>query len=43
MAIELLSLLSTFENSTKCDKIPFDSDSYKKGLLRSIIESLKNH
>ena len=36
MALELLSLLCTFENSTKCSKVSFDSDSFSewlKGLL----------
>ena len=28
MAFELLSLLYTFENSTKCDEISFDPDSF---------------
>ena len=27
MALELLSLLYTFENSTKCDEVSFDPDS----------------
>ena len=28
MALELLSLLYTFENSTKCDEISFDPNSF---------------
>ena len=30
MALELLSLLYTFENSTKCDEISFDPDSFSE-------------
>ena len=29
MALELLSLLFTFENSIECGKISFDSDSFQ--------------
>ena len=28
MALEFLSVLCTFENSTKCNEIPFDPGSY---------------
>ena len=35
MALELLSQLCTFENSTKCNKISFDSDSFRIGLFYS--------
>ena len=28
MALEVLSLLYTFENSTRCDEISFDPDSF---------------
>ena len=30
MALELLSLLYTFENSIKCDEISFDPDSFSE-------------
>ena len=36
MALELLSVLCTFENSTKCNEISFDPESFLenlKGLL----------
>ena len=32
MLLELLSLLCAFENSTKCSKISFDSDSFLEQL-----------
>ena len=38
MALELLSLLCTFESSTKCSKVSFDGESFfgiAKGLLSS--------
>ena len=30
MALELLSVLRTFENSTKCNEISFDPDSFSE-------------
>ena len=36
MALDVLLLLCTFENSTKCDEISFDSHSFLE-YLRSII------
>ena len=29
MALELLSALCTFENSTKCNELSFDADSFR--------------
>ena len=37
MALELLSLLYTFENSTKCDEISFNPDSFLRIAKRSIM------
>ena len=39
MALELLSLLSTFEKSTKCNEISFDPHSFFRIAKRSIISS----
>ena len=34
MALELLSQLYIFENSTECSKISFDSDSFQNRIIR---------
>ena len=36
MALEILSVWCTFENSTKCNEISFDPDSFLRIAKRSI-------